>query len=57
MQYLDDWKAEIAALSVDKKLKPRMQLSRETDEGLHISGECFANTPTPDPVNFVMGNL
>ena len=38
LQYLDDWKAEVAALSVDKrKMKPQMQLSREMDEGLHIS--------------------
>ena len=39
MKYLDDWKAEVSALpNLDNKQKARMQLSRETDEGLHISG-------------------
>ena len=40
LKYLDDWEAEILGdPRLSKRLKPRMMLSRETREGLHITSK------------------
>ena len=35
---MDDWKAVSAIPNFNRTQKAKMMLSRETDEGLHISG-------------------
>ncbi len=41
---MDDWKAEVSAMpNFNRTQKAKMMLSRETDEGLHISGIYYAH--------------
>lgn len=39
LSYLDKWKASVQAHAVPATQKPQMLISRETTEGLHITGQ------------------
>ena len=38
MKYLNDWEQEVKEANIEKKKASKMLLSRETREGLHITG-------------------
>ena len=38
LKYLDEWEAEVRSIEVEKREQSRMLLSKETREGLYITG-------------------
>lgn len=41
LKYLDEWEAEVKSLRVEKREQSKMLLSKETREGLQITGTYF----------------